>query len=388
MDVEKLKAVAMAEVDARRDELIELSLRIHDNPELGFEEVKACGWLAQYLEQSGFSVERGICGLQTAFRGGYGSAKPTIALLAEYDALPQVGHACGHNIICTAAVGAAVALRGAVDQAGGSVAVIGTPAEEVHGGKVLMAERGAFTDVDAAMIVHPSVADIASIKALACIGLEVEYFGRATHAAAFPHEGVNALEAMIQAFNGINSLRQHIRERSRIHGIITSGGEAPNVVPAHSAGSFLVRAEDEAYLEELKQKVLNCFEAAAMATGARLEHRWTTYYAPLKTNAALTEAFVSNMRALGREMGPDLGIALGSSDVGNVSALVPTIHPMIAIAPPHVSLHSTEFATAAASAEGGRGLIDGAKALAMTAIDLIARQEVMARVKQEFFDNR
>ncbi|MQY55379.1 MAG: amidohydrolase [Dehalococcoidia bacterium] len=380
--------MATGGVDAHREELKELSLRIHQNPELGFHEVKASGWLTEYLERNGFKVEKGICQLATAFRGSYGSGKPTIALLAEYDALPKVGHACGHNIIATAAVGAAVALRGAIDEAGGSVVVIGTPAEELYGGKVIMAERGAFENIDAAMIVHPSVADMSSIKALACMGLEVEFKGKAAHAAAYPQEGVNALEAMIQAFSGINSLRQHIREQARIHGIITQGGEAANIVPAYTAGNFLVRAEDKTYLDELREKVLNCFKAASLATGARLEYKWMAYYAPLKTNFALAEVFSKNMETLGRNLGPPSETALGSSDVGNVSALLPTIHPMVAIAPLDVLLHSPEFAAAAATAEGNRGLFDGAKALAMTVVDLLGQPEIMARIKEEFFASK
>ena len=388
MDIEKLKAKVIAEVDARRDELIRLSRRIHRSPELGFQEAKAAGWLTGYLEDNGFKVEKGICQLPTAFRGRYGNTEPTIALLAEYDALPGVGHACGHNIICTAAVGAAVALKSTVDKIGGSVAVIGTPGEEVYGGKIIMAERGAFADIDAAMIIHPSVSDIANTQALACIGLEVEFRGKAAHASAFPEEGVNALEAMIQAFNAINSLRQHIDQRARIHGIITSGGEAPNIVPAYTAGSFLVRAMDNAYLEELKAKVLNCFKAASVATGARLKYKWTAYFAPLQTNHTLVDLFVKNMATLGRKLGPSQGTALGSSDVGNVSVLVPTIHPMLAIAPPEISIHSPEFAAAAISAEGVRGLIDGAKAMAMTAVDLMAQPRLIAKVREEFLSTR
>jgi len=388
LDIEMLKETAVAEVNSRRGELTELSIRIHDNPEIGFQEFRACEWLTEYLERYGFKVERGICGLETAFQGTYGEGEPAIALLAEYDALPELGHACGHNIICTAAVGAAVAVRGAVDERGGRVIVIGTPAEEMYGGKIFMAERGAFTDVDAAMIVHPSVADVADIRALACVGLEVEFSGKAAHAAAYPHEGVNALEAMILAFNGINALRQHIRDSARVHGIITRGGEAPNIVPSHSAGSFLVRAEDDGYLEELKGRVLNCFTAAAVATGAGLDYRWTTYYAPLRTNTVLIEAFAQNMKSLGRHLAPSRGQALGSSDVGNVSMLVPAIHPMIAIATTQVTVHSPEFAAAAASEEGMRGLLDGAKALAMTTVDLIARPGLTARVKEEFLASR
>ena len=386
MDIQKLKADAAAAVDARREELQDLSTRIHRNPELGFKEVKAAGWLTDYLESNGFEVERGICGLDTAFRAVYGSGEPRIALLAEYDALPKVGHACGHNIICTAAVGAAVALKQAVERAGGSVIVIGTPGEEVYGGKIIMAERGAFSDIDAAMIVHPSVSDIGNTQALACIGLEVRFKGKASHAAAFPEEGVNALEAMIQSFNNINSLRQHIDERARIHGIITDGGQAPNVVPASTAGSFLVRAADDAYLEQLKRKVLNCFRAASVATGARLKYKWTSHYAPLKTNPALINMFSANMATLGRKLESARGTALGSSDVGNVSVLVPAIHPMIAIAPQEVSVHSPGFAAAAASEEGLRGLLDGAKAMAMTAVDLIAQPGAMDKVKRDFFD--
>ena len=384
MDIEKLKARTIGEVDARHEELVELSLRIHQNPELGLQEVKASGWLTEYLGRNGFKVEKGICQLATAFKGSYGSGKPAIALLAEYDALPKLGHACGHNIIATAAVGAAVASKVAIDEMGGGVVVIGTPAEELYGGKIIMAERGAFENIDAAMIVHPSVVDMASIQALACIGLEVEFWGKAAHAAVYPHEGVNALEAMIQAFNGINSLRQHIKEQARIHGIITQGGEAPNIVPAYTAANFLVRAEDDAYLDELKEKVLNCFKAASLSTGARLEYKWVAHYAPLNTNFVLAGLFTKNMEALGRNLWPTLNRGLGSSDVGNISVLVPTIHPMIAIAPIDVLAHSPEFAEAAASEEGNRGLLDGAKALAMTVVDLIAQPGILDRIKEEF----
>jgi len=372
-------------VEARREELIELSLKIHQNPELGFQEVRASRWLTSYLKRNGFKVEKGICQLATAFSGEYGSGKPRIALIAEYDALPELGHACGHNIIAAAAIGAGVALKGAIDQLGGSVVVIGTPAEELFSGKGIMVQRGAFDDVDAAMMVHPNVLDIASTRALACVSLEVEFIGKAAHAAARPEAGINALEAMIQAFNGINSLRQHIRERARIHGIITRGGDAANVVPAYAAGNFLVRAEDEAYLDELKIKVLNCFKAASLASGARLEYKWSeAYYAPLRVNTALAEVFTKNLEALGRKVAPPMNRAFGSTDMGNVSAVVPSIHPTVAIAPLEVPDHSPEFCAAAASEMGHRGLIDGAKALAMTVVDLIAQPEAMARVTEEF----
>ena len=384
MDIDKLKSDIIRKVDSQRTKLIALSHRIHDNPETGFHEVKASKWLCAYLETNGFEIERGICDLPTSFRATYGKGKPVIALMAEYDALPQIGHACGHNIICTAASGAAIAAKEAIDQYGGSIVVIGTPAEELYGGKAIMAERGAFNAIDVAMIVHPSTHDLTSARALACITLEVEFFGKAAHAAARPEEGINALEALILSFNGVNSLRQHIRERARIHGIITKGGDAPNIVPDHTAGTFLVRAVDEAYLEELKIKVLNCFQAAAQATGAQLQFTWKEYYAPMRANMTLAKVLAANMHTVGRNPEPIPDRASGSSDVGNVSMLVPAIHPEVAIVPHNISLHSVDFRAAAVSEEGDRGLLDGAKILALTTVDLLANPKTIAAIRKEF----
>jgi amidohydrolase len=279
-----------------------------------------------------------------------------------------------------------VATKFAIDQFGGCVSVMGTPAEELYGGKAIMAERGAFEGVDVAMMVHPGGRDTVISRALACVSLEVKFFGRAAHAAARPEKGINALEAMVLAFNGINSLRQHIKDKARVHGIITDGGQAANIVPAHSGANFLVRAEDNAYLDELKERVLNCFKAAALASGARLEYRWgERYYAPLRTNLTLAETFARNLEALGRKpQPPDDPYGFGSTDMGNVSQLVPSIHPFLAIAPADVSAHSVEFLSAAASEVGHQGLIDAAKALAMTAADLLADPEVSAKVREEF----
>ena len=386
MDTESLKTSVIGEIDSRRHELGELSLKIHANPELGFQEVKAAAWLTQYLEENGFSMERGICELPTAFRGSYGAGKPVITILAEYDALPGLGHACGHNIIATCAAGAGVASRLAIDRLGGSIVVIGTPAEELYGGKATMIDRGAFADVDIAMMVHPGAYDTATIRVLACQHLEVEFFGKASHAAGQPELGINALEAMIQSFNAINSLRQHIKDKARIHGIITDGGQAPNVVPAHSAGSFIVRAEEDAYLDELKQKVLDCFIGAATASGARLEYRWGDIrYAPMRNNLTLARLFIQNMQSLGRQMPlSEPNHTFGSTDMGNVSQVVPSIHPFVAIAPKGVVNHSPQFVSAAASEAGTRGLLDAAKALAMTVVDLTANPEIVNKVKQEF----
>ena len=382
----ELKAEVSRQVEQQRQELIELSLKIHANPELGFKEEKASAWLTDYLARNGFQVENGIGGLTTAFKAAYGSSKPVIAMLSEYDALPEIGHACGHNIIAASAVGAGVASKCVVDNCGGTVVVFGTPAEELFGGKVFMLREGVFDEVDAAMIVHPGVRDAATTEALACIGLDIEFFGKAAHAAAYPERGVNALEAMVLAFNAVNSLRQHIKDRARIHGIITHGGEAANVVPAYSAAVFLVRAMDNAYLDELKQKVLNCFEGAALATGARLDYRWSEVsYAPMKNNLALAQLFAQNLQSLGRRVElfePHFGF--GSTDMGNVSQVIPAIHPSVAIVSPDVLLHSADFAVAAASESGHKGLLDAAKALAMTVVDLLSEPQALARVKDEF----
>jgi len=390
MDIEKVKAQVCDEVETRRPQLDELSLKIHSHPELGFQESKAAAWLTQYLKENGFSIERGICDLPTAFRASYGEGKPAIAILAEYDALPKMGHACGHNIIAASAVGAGIAAKTATNQFGGNILVIGTPAEELHGGKAIMAERGAFDHVDIAMIVHPGVRNAAAIQALACQSLEVEFFGKAVHAATRPEKGINALEAMLQSFAAINSLRQHIKNKARIHGIITDGGEAANIVPAHSAGVFIVRAEDNTYLDELKQKVINCFAGAATATGARLKYRWgDTRYAPMRNNLTLARLFQQNMQSLGRKVKlTDPSSAFGSTDMGNISQLLPSIHPMVAIAPQEVVVHSTQFASAAASEAGSHALFDAAKALAMTVVDLVANAEAVARIKEEFHQEK
>lgn len=386
MEIENLKLKIKDSVELQRQQLIQLSLNIHDNPELGFEEEKASAWLTSYLEDSGFHVEQGIAGLATAFRATYGQGSPRIALLAEYDALPKIGHGCGHNIIATSALGAAVASKSIIAQSGGSIVVLGTPGEEVFGGKIDMVKAGAFKEIDVAMIVHPDVRNMVTIQALSCSSLEVEFFGRPAHAAAQPHRGINALEAMILAFTAINSLRQHIRGEARIHGIITDGGEAPNIVPAHSAAVFLIRAPDNEYLAELKERVLNCFIGASVASGARLEYRWRDRtYAPMKNNATLAQLFSQNLESLGRQVEAfDTRFGFGSTDMGNVSQVVPSIHPTIAIASPEVLIHTPEFAAAAASEAGQEGLMDAAKAMAMTVADIL-QPGMLDRIKQEFY---
>ena len=384
MEIEESKVAAKDRVELQRHQLIQLSLNIHDNPELAFEEEKACAWLTGYLEDSGFHIEQGIASLATAFRATYGQGSPRIALLAEYDALPKIGHGCGHNIIAASAVGAAVASKSIIDQLRGSVVVLGTPGEEVFGGKIDMVKAGVFKEIDVAMMAHPNILNMVAVQSLACSSLEVEFFGRPAHAAAQPYEGINALDAMVLAFTSINSLRQHIKAEARIHGIITDGGEAPNIVPAHSAAVFMIRALDDDYLSELKDKVLNCFAGASVASGARLEYRWRDRaYATMKNNAALAGLFKQNLESLGRHVEDyDPRFGFGSTDMGNVSQVIPSIHPTIAVAPPGVFIHTQEFASAAISEAGHEGLMDAAKAMSMTVVDIL-QPEMLDRIKQE-----
>jgi amidohydrolase len=385
VSIEDIKTRVMAEIDKFSPQLRELALKIHANPELGFEETKAAEWLTGFLTGQGFAVTRGVCNMPTAFDARYGQGKPTVAFLAEYDALPGIGHGCGHNLIATASVGAALGAKVAVAEYGGSIAIIGTPAEEMYGGKAIMADRGWFRDLDAAMLVHPDNSDIATAQALACQNLYIEFIGKPSHAAARPEAGINALDAILLSFNAINALRQHIRSSSRVHGIITDGGQAVNVVPAYTAATFLIRARDDAYLDVLKDKVLNCFVGAATATGATLKYKWDEVrYATMRNNIPLARLYQQNMRPLKRNpLLTETRDAFGSTDMGNVSHLVPSIQPYVGIAR-GVLIHSPEFAAAAASEDGIHGMLDAAKAMAATTVDLLADPVIMNKVREDF----
>ena len=390
MDIRKLKAAIVKEIDAHSKQLGALSRKIHDNPETAMQEGRASAWLTAYLKVNGFTVEKGIYKLPTAFGARYGKGKPIIAFLAEYDALPKLGHACGHNLIATSAVAAGIGAKKAVDELGGSIVVYGTPGEEADAGKAIMADRGAFRGLDAVMITHPGGGHQVVLSALACQTLEVEFFGKAAHAASDPEKGINALEAMILSYNSINALRQHIKESARIHGIITDGGQAPNVVPAHTAATFLVRARDDEYLDILKEKVLKCFAGAAVATGAELKYRWADVrYAAMRNNMTMAKLFRKNMLDMGIliPLGDTSGNG-GSSDVGNVSRLAPTIQPIVGIATENISLHTPQFCEAAAAKKGLRRMLEAAKAMAMTAVDLLADPKTLASVRAEFQKSR
>ena len=382
------KAAARETVDRARSALVSLSHRIHAHPELGFEEEQASTWLCEALTSGGLTVERGVCQMPTAFVARAGSGPLHLAICAEYDSLPGIGHACGHNIIATAGLGAALALAKLNNRLPGRVRYLGTPAEERFGGKEIMARQGAFDGCDAAMMIHPANEDLVTLPCIAIAEVDATYHGKSAHAAAVPYRGLNALDAVITAYQSIAQLRQHIRHTDRIHGIITEGGLAPNIVPERASCRFYVRAADAHELAPLKRRVQACFEAGALATGCRLEVSWgETDYLDLKTNWPMAVLYEKNGVALGREF-MDVkelppGYA-GSTDMGNVSHRLPSIHPTLCVAPADVIIHNAEFARYAASESGDAAVIDGAKSLAMTALDLMADPAVMAAVHADF----
>lgn len=383
-DLEALKASVALAVDELRPALEETAMAIHAEPELAFEEHRSADRLSALVAKHGLAVERPYGGLATAFAAEIRGRKgPTVALCAEYDALPRIGHACGHNLMGTAAVGACLALQASLPRLAGTVRLVGTPAEERGNGKVKLIEAGAFRDVDAAMMFHAGTADELDPLMLAMVSLEVEFLGKAAHAAARPHLGINALDAMVMSFNNLNALRQVVRSDSRIHGVITHGGDAPNIIPARAAGRFMVRSPDNRYLEILKSKVQRCFEGGALATGAELGLRWIDQADSLTTNEPLALAFAANAAALGRPLRRRTpNDTHGSTDMGNVSTVVPSIHPYLAIAPEGLSTHSLEFASYAAQPEARATMIVAAKALAMTVVDVLASPDLLKRAKQ------
>lgn len=371
MDV---KTAARERIGEVRPALVSLSHRIHANPELGFEEEKASTWLCESLADAGFAVERGVCDLPTAFVATTGSGPLEIAICAEYDCLPGIGHACGHNVIAAAAIGAALALAPIADDVGLRVRIVGTPAEESGGGKILLLERGGFGGAHAAMMVHPAPVEMALPTMLAWSQFDVHYHGKEAHASAFPELGVNALDALTLAQTAIGLLRQHMRATDRVHGIVTHGGDAANVVPAHTSARYMVRAESLGDLGEVQAKVTRCFEAGALATGARLEMKEASPpYAEVRHHGRIAALYRSNAEQLGRFF-PDLGMlgrrAAGSTDMGNVSQALPTIHPMLGLGCFPVVNHQPEFTAFCAAPVADQAVLDGALAMAWTAIDI------------------
>ncbi|MFE8699392.1 M20 family metallopeptidase [Cytobacillus sp. FJAT-54145] len=384
-----MKNIITNEIERLRDDFYAVSTYIGENPELGHEEFKASKILTQTLEKHGFIVEMGTCNLPTAFTATFDSGKegPTIGFMAEYDALPEVGHACGHNLIGTMAIAAGIGLSKAVGETGGKVIVFGTPAEETKGGKVTMAEEGIFDSLDVALMVHPLDRYMKSGSSLAMDAIQFEFFGKSTHAAASPHLGINALDAVIQTFNSTNALRQHITPDARIHGIITEGGKAANVVPDYAVAQFYVRAAKREYVNELVEKVTRCAEGAALQTGATMKSSYYELsYDDMITNNHLSDAFTKELISLGIEEKEILTQrdGSGSLDMGNVSQVVPSIHPYIKICNEAYSCHTHEFREAAMSEQGKEAMILGAKAMALTGYEVLTNGQLLAAIKDEF----
>ncbi|MDY7028098.1 MAG: M20 family metallopeptidase [Spirochaetota bacterium] len=387
-ELDKKKQAVYQRVDELTPELVDISKQIHAHPETNYEEYFASDLLSGKAEEAGFKVQRRVADIATAFKAVYRGRKeaPVVAFLSEYDALPEVGHACGHNLIGTAGLGAALAVASAVPDIPGTVQLIGTPAEEGGGGKIVLVDGGVFDEVDAAMMFHPSPRNQLWKYAMASRIVEIEFFGKAAHAASSPEEGINALDAVIQTFNNINALRQHMRSDVRIHGIILDGGKAPNIVPDHASALFYVRSLDDDYCVEMVKKVRDCAVGASSATGAELKfHEKGGAYKTLKTNRPLTEAFQRNSESLGLVFDENEPMDdVGSTDMGNVSHITPSIHPYLKIGADSLIYHSREFAEAASSEQGFGTMILAAKAMAATALDFFFDEDFRKRVKEDF----
>ncbi len=390
VDLSQPKAAARAAILAADEVLVALSHDVHAHPEVRFTEHKAAGWAAELLERRGFGVERGVADLETAFVATYGSGPLVLGICAEYDALPSIGHACGHNVICASSVGAGLGLASVADELGLTVKVIGTPAEEGGGGKIIMLEAGVFDDVHAAMMTHPTPGDFdlldMSNAMLASVQFEVEYRGRASHAAGGPHLGINALDAVTVAQTAIGVLRQQLPYGDLIHGIVTYGGDAANVIPERTVLSYYTRSWTLERAQQLEARVRRCFEAGALATGCELEIRPTSkMYSHLEADLDLTRFYGRNAAALGRQLlaipaGARVG-AGASTDMANISLALPAIHPGVGIANALGFPHHADFARSCDTPDADATLIHAASALAWTAIDAAAADdEVRARL--------
>ncbi len=367
-------------------ELVGLSHDVHAHPELGFEEHHAAAAVADLVRRSGIDIEVGTFGLETSFRAVVGEGAPRVAIIAEYDALPGIGHACGHNIICSAGVGAFLAVAPFVADLGGSVELIGTPAEEGGSGKEIIARAGGFDGIDCAMMVHPGGAASATCVYLGMRQVEVDFHGLSAHASAYPFMGRNALDGCVSAYSMIAQLRQHFVPGDRVHGVITNGGSKPNIVPDLASALYYLRSERVDTLIELTDRLDDIFAAAAAGTGTEVDVRWdpAALLMPVRNNLSLATRYVEAQEARGRPTPLRSPVPSGSTDMGNVSVRVPSIHPKIAVSPPTVAIHTEEFATYAGGSHGDAAVIDGAFGLAMTALDYLADPELRAATAAEF----
>jgi amidohydrolase len=382
-----LKNNITSQVDAMAHELVDLAKMLYDHPETAYEEHHACRLLSEFLTRKGFAVQAAVGGVETAFcvaPPNLGAGRPNIAFLAEYDALPKIGHGCGHNLIAAAAVGAFIALNRAWPDCPGTVRIIGTPAEEGGGGKARLAEAGVFEGVDFSLMFHPGHDNRLGSNSLGRIKAKVEFFGQTAHAAAAPEKGINALDAIIGTYNNISYLRQQMPATCRIHGVITSGGDAPNVIPDYTAGLFYIRSLERGYLHTLFKRFEDCCRGAAEATGCSVQITvLPPSLEPMKRNAVMENVWRVNMEHLGIEPCLTEGPA-GSTDLGNISQIMPVIQPYLKLCGEDTPAHTIEFAEATQSKTGSRILIDAAKLLAMTACDYLASEKIQEEAAREF----
>lgn len=386
---EHLHHVVSQVIDRKKRDLIRISQTLHRHPEVAFAEKRAFALLTDFLTKNDFDLSTAAGGLETAFVARAGQRKkPVVAFLAEYDALPQIGHGCGHNLIAASSVGAGVALAAVIKELQGEVRVIGTPAEEGGGGKIILCRKGIFDDVDAALMVHPGCKTQSARQTMTMIPLDITFHGKSAHAAATPYEGKNALDGVILTFNNINALRQQMKPEARVHGIITHGGDAPNIIPDYAAARFFVRALDMKYTKKLLKKVSDCASGAARATGTKVTITpGKEVYDSFRINLPLANAFEKNLKRLKIKVHPPSNEdQLGSTDVGNVSQVTPTIHPVMAITSKTIPHHSVEFAQASITDEAHDKMIAATKALAMTGVDFLIdsalRQEITLAFKK------
>jgi amidohydrolase len=383
--VTELKQIAIQQISGFQDNLWQISRTLHKNPEIAFHEFKAYDLLTTNLANLGYALEHKLAGLETAFRARLGADnQPIVAILAEYDALPVLGHACGHNLIAASAIGAAAGLAAVKDELPGQIQVIGTPAEEGGGGKILLAQAGVFNNISAAMMFHPANKNMTLRPSLASSRVTLEFIGKASHAAAAPEEGINALDALLLTFNNINALRGRLTARDRVAGIITHGGEVSNIIPHYTTAQFSIRSHTQARRDALVQEVLACAHAGAQAIGCQLKYEVSPGYADIIPNRVIAQLFDENLHVLGRSVvPPDPFERMGSTDMGDVSHLIPSIHAYLAIAPEEVAGHTDEFRAYSISAEGKAGMLDAAKALTMTTIDLLTNPSYLTQARQE-----
>jgi amidohydrolase len=386
MNLVEAKQRVVDDIQEHHKDLWGIATKLFENPEIAFEEFKSSALLKNFLAQAGFEIEAETGGLETAFQATIKGETdtPKIAFLAEFDALPGIGHACGHNLIGAAAIGAGIGMRSVLKHLTGEIRVIGTPAEEGGGGKRILVDAGVFKDVDAAMMFHPASKNMVTRGSLASLRLNVEFFGQTAHAAASPQEGINALDAMILTFNGINAIRQHLEIKDRIAGIITHGGDAANIIPGYTAAEFSIRGESENRRGEVLEKVIACAKAAASAIGCKLKYEAMPGYTEIVPNPTLANLFSKNLTSLGREVTPPEAVErMGSTDMGNVSKVVPAIHPYLATVPEDIAGHTVEFRDICMTQAGKDAMLDAAKAMAMTAVDLLFNPDLLKGARME-----